>query len=191
MMNMKKMLTKLLAMAMTASLFCMPALAAEGENDLHLLGSKEGYINDFNFTASSAYCPAEGEEGFSILGIGEQTEFWVAYMFKSGAAEDEAPAFENGATTLFNRGQKREINGVYLDGVFYPAEGKMYAPYNGVQQIVLGNSNGEMIPTHSADLMNTPKNTSVRYSMISLEDGYFGADVAAKLRASSPRSTAI
>ena len=158
----------------------------EGEKT-HLLGDAEGDLATFNFKVDEAYKPAAGEERYAVVGAGEQTEFWTAYMSTKPVKEGEVPV-QIGETSLYTGGDGRQINGIYLNGQFYPAEEvlpgeKLLAAYNGLQQAMLMNGEGKKVAVYCADHV-TSTTTEALYDVVNIEDAtHYDEATAAKIRA--------
>ena len=156
----------------------------------HLLGDAEGDLETFNFKVVEEYMPAADDDKYTMVGAGEQTEFWTAYLLKDPAGELKV----NGESYAYVDNAK-QINGIYLDGVFYPAAsdaitypgkedgGKLLANYNGLQQGMLMNGDGKKVAVYCADHV-TASTSEARYSVVNIEDAtHYDAYTAAKIRA--------
>ena len=175
------------------------APATEPEHDFHgtgkthLLGDAEGDLETFNFKFVEENIPKAGEERYAVVGAGEQTEFWTAYLIKGG---DLKVTDKNGTETGYAYvDNAKKINGIYLDGVFYPAdsdaitypgkeEGKaLVANYNGLQQAMLMNGNGKKVAVYCADHVISTT-TDALYDVVNIEDAtHFNDATAGKIRA--------
>ena len=156
----------------------------------HLLGDAEGDLATFNFKVVEDYIPEKGEERYASVGAGEQTEFWTAYLIKDPAGDLEV----NGESYAYVDNAK-QINGIYLGGVFYPANSdkigypgkedgkKLLANYNGLQQGLLMNGNGKKVAVYCADHV-TGTDSTARYNVVNIEDAtHYDEDTAGKIRA--------
>ena len=188
----KKELSAVLALLMCAGTMSTAALADEAPQPTHLLGDKEGYLAAFNFKVVDEYIPTEGEERYAVVGSGEQTEFWTAYLIK-----DENGTLRIGDTTYTYNDNAKKINGVYLDGKFYPANsdeisypGKeegasLLANYNGLQQAMLMNGSGKKVAVYCADHV-VSTTTDALYTVANIEDAtHYDDYTAGKLRAAA------
>ena len=170
-----------------------PATTFHNESKTHLLGDAEGDLTTFNFKVVKENIPAAGEERYAVVGSGEQTEFWTAYLIKGG---DLKVTNKNSNTTSYAYNDNaKKINGIYLDGVFYPAdsdaisypgkeEGKsLVANYNGLQQAMLMNGNGKKVAVYCADHVISTTSEAL-YNVVNIEDAeHFNDATASKIRA--------
>ena len=184
----------------------------------HLLGDAEGTPELFNFKVVEEYIPAQGEERYASVGGGEQTEFWSSFLYTTPSEDLAAKNLEEGKVILtYKNGENietrtfytgaevnkgRPINGIYLDGEFYPGgtytngkftsaqtenisytDSKLQASYNGLQQGMLMNGNGKKVAVYCADQV-TGTTSKALYNVVNLEDAvHYDEATAGMIRA--------
>lgn len=191
----KRSISAFLTLLMCVSTMSLTALAEEGTSaeptnaPTHLLGDAEGDLETFNFKVVEDYIPEEGDDRYAVVGAGEQTEFWTAFLYTTPGDEnpDEAPMATINGQNYYLRSGGRNINGIYLDGVFHSkAElGKttLQAAYNGLQQALLMNGNGKKAAVYCVDHV-VPTTAVARYTLANIEDAtHYDANTAGKIRA--------
>lgn len=191
----KMSISAFLALIMCVSTMSLTALAEEGSSaepttaPTHLLGDAEGDLETFNFNVVEDYIPEEGDDRYAVVGAGEQTEFWTAFLYTTPGEEnpDEAPMVTINEQNYYLRSGGRNINGIYLDGEFYSKEDlektTLQAAYNGLQQALLMNGNGKKTAVYCVDHV-VPTTAAARYTLANIEDAtHYDANTAGKIRA--------
>lgn len=192
----KRSISAFLTLLMCVSTMSLTALAEEGTSaeptnaPTHLLGDAEGDLGTFNFKVVEDYIPEEGDDRYAVVGAGEQTEFWTAFLYTTPGEEnlDEAPMVTINEQDYFLRSGGRDINGIYLDGQFYPEaevspKKNLQAAYNGLQQALLMNGNGKKAAVYCIDHV-VPTTAVARYTLANIEDAtHYDANTAGKIRA--------